>query len=248
MRFARRVLVTMMAGVLCAASATAAPVREEHVTGGALDLPWLNGFGVSANMQPATLSAGHPAFANPSGDHTVAVATTMPPDSGGIVLSATEPAGLSDYEWEAWIFTGDGNSRRGLVVRANPTNGFRSSYQLVIQSGLLQMNFRKLLNGTPTTLGTWFTNTLPGGSPTVNTWHRMKVIAQGNQFRCFFDGTELTATPIVDSDLATGWVGVYNFRFDIGSIPFYTDDLLLSPLGVTPTVSRSWGEMKVRYR
>ena len=165
-----------------------------------------------------------------------------------IVLSATEPAGLSDYEWEAWIFTGDGNSRRGLVVRADPTNGFASNYQLVIQSGLLQMNFRKLLNSTPTTLGTWFTNTLPGGSPTVNTWHRMKVIAQGNQFRCFFDGTELTATPIVDSDLTTGWVGVYNFRFDIGSIPFYTDDLLLSPLGATPTVSRSWGEMKVKYR
>ena len=248
MRFARRVLVTMMAGVLCAASATAAPVREEHVTGGALELQWQNGFGVSANMQPATLSAGHPAFANPSGDHTVAVATTMRPDSGGIVLSATEPAGLSDYEWEAWIFTGDGNSRRGLVVRADPTNGFASNYQLVIQSGLLQMNFRKLLNGSPTTLGSWFTNTLPGGTPAVNTWHHMKVSAQGGQFRCFWDGTELTATPIVDSDLASGWVGVYNFRFDIGSIPFYTDDLLLSPLGATPTVSRSWGEMKVKYR
>jgi hypothetical protein len=247
MKLARPVLITL-AAVLCAASATATPIIEEHVTGGALDLPWLNGFGVSANMQPASLGPLHPAYANPSGDHTVAVATTMPADSGGIVLSATEPAGLSDYEWEAWIFTGDGNSRRGLVVRADPANGFASNYQLVIQSGLLQMNFRKLVNSTPTTLGSWFTNTLPGGIPAVNTWHHMKVIAQGGQFRCFWDGIELTATPIVDSDLATGWVGVYNFRFDIGGIPFYTDDLLLSPLGATPTASRTWGEMKVRYR
>ena len=247
MKLARPVLITL-AAVLCAASATATPIIEEHVTGGALDLPWLNGFGVSANMQPASLGPLHPAYANPSGDHTVAVATTMPPDSGGIVLSATEPAGLSDYEWEAWIFTGDGNSRRGLVVRADPANGFASNYQLVIQSGLLQMNLRKLLNGSPTTLGSWFTNTLPGGIPAVNTWHHMRVIAQGNQFRCFWDGTELTTTPIVDGDLATGWVGVYNFRFDIGSIPFYTDDLLLSPIGATPTVSRSWGQVKALYR
>lgn len=248
MKIARHVLITLTAAMLYTTSATATPVLEARVTGGALDLPWLNGFGVSANMQPATLTSDHPAFANPSGDHTVAVATTMPADSGGIVLSATEPAGLSDYAWEAWSFTGGGNSRRGLVVRANAANGFASNYQFVIQSGLLQMNFRKMLNGTPTTLGTWFTNTLPGGSPAVNTWHHMKVMAQGNQFRCFWDGTELTTTPIVDGDLATGWVGVYNFRFDIGSIPFYTDDLLLSPLGATPTASRSWGQVKALYR
>jgi hypothetical protein len=248
MKLVRHVVIPFTASVLCAMSATAAPLLEEHVTGGALDLPWLNGFGVSANMQAATLTPGHPAFANPSGDHTVAVATTMPPDSGGIVLSATEPAGLSDYEWEAWIFTGDGNSRRGLVVRADPTNGFASNYQLVIQSGLLQMNFRKLLNGSPTTLGSWFTNTLPGGVPAVNSWHHMKVVAQGSQFRCFWDGTELTAAPIVDSDVAIGWVGVYNFRFDVGGIPFYADDLLLSPLGVTPTVTRSLGQVKELFR
>lgn len=248
MKIARHVLMTLTVAMLGTASATAAPLLQERVTGGVLDLPWLNGFGVSANMQAATLAPDHPAYANPSGDHTVAVATTMPADSGGIVLSATEPAGLSAYEWEAWIFTGGGNSRRGLVVRANPANGFASNYQLVIQSGLLQMNFRKMLNGSPTTLGTWFTNTLPGGIPAANTWHHMKVMAQGSQFRCFWDGTELTATPIVDSDLATGWVGVYNFRFDIGSIPFYTDDLLLSPLGATPTASRSWGQVKALYR
>ena len=63
----------------------------EHVTGGDLDLPWLNGFGVSNNMQGATLDPGHPAYDNPSGDHTVAVATNSMPDSGGIILTCTDP-------------------------------------------------------------------------------------------------------------------------------------------------------------
>ena len=220
---------------------------QEHVTGGRLDLVWHNGFGVSANMKPLTLQPTDPGFTNPSGDHTVACATSMPPDSGGIILTATDPMGMSDYEWKAWIFTGDGNTRRGLVVRADPANGFMNSYQFVIQSGLFQLNFRKLLNQTPTTLGTWFANTLPGGVPAVNTWHEMKVLAVGNSFRCFWDGFELTTAPIMDGDLSTGWVGVYNFRFDLGGIPFLTDDLVLSPAGKTPASTKSWGEVKQRY-
>ena len=100
------------------------------------------------------------------------------------------------------------------MVRADPNNQFMSNYQFVIQSGLFQINFRKLVGQTPTTLGTWFANSLPAGSVPVNTWHHMKVIAIGPAFRCFFDDTELTPTPIMDNSLATGWVGVYNFRPD----------------------------------
>jgi hypothetical protein len=240
--------LVLMALTLAAPAIAGTPVREEHVTGGALDLTWVNGFGVSANMLPLTLDPSHPAYANPSGDHTVGVATTMHVDSGGIVLSAVDPAGLSDYEWEAWVFTGDGNSRRGLVVRADPANGFESNYQFVIQAGMLQLALRKLVDSTPTTLGSWLTTNLPGGLPQVNTWHHMKISAVGSQIRCFWDGTEVTTTPVVDSQLTSGWAGVYNFRFDIGLIPFYTDDLLLSPAAPVPTTATSWGKVKALYR
>ena len=236
--------------LLASTSATAnAAVREEHVTGGVLDLVWAPGFGVSNTMKPLTLLPSDPAYANPSGDHTVASATNSAvPDSGGIILTCTEPAGLSNYEWQSWMFTGDGNTRRGLVVRADPTNGFASCYQFVIQSGLLQINFRKLVNGAPTTLGTWFSNTLPGGSPTTNSWHKLKVTATGASFRCFWDDFELTTTAIVDTSLATGWVGMYNFRFDLGGVPVYFDDALLSESTPTATVRQTWGELKARYR
>jgi len=248
MQLARRILMAAMGGVMFASLAAAAPVREEHVTGGVLDLPWLNGYAVSANMQPLTLLPADPGYANPSGDHTVACATSMPMDSGGIILTAIDPAGLSDYIWEAKIFTGDGNSRRGLVVRADPTVGFEKSYQFVIQSGLFQINFRKLAGLSPVTLGTWFATDLPAGVLPANTWHHMKVMAVGDMFRCYIDDFELTTTPIVDGDLSTGWVGVYNFRFDVGQIPFYTDDLLLNAAGPTPTSTTSWGRVKTLYR
>lgn len=223
-------------------------IKEEHVTLGYLDLTWVNGFGVQNNMAPLTLPPSDPAYANPSGDHTVAVATnSAAPDSGGIILTATDPLGIADYQWEAWFFTGDGNTRRGLVVRADPTNQFQSCYQFVIQAGLFQINFRKLVNGAPTTLGTWFSTSLPGGQPLPNTWHKMKVTAVGDQFRCFIDDFELTTAPIVDTTLAAGWVGVYNFRFDLGGIPFYTDDLVLTDLSSTPARGASWGSVKALY-
>jgi hypothetical protein len=241
----------LLAMVLSSTMATAA-VREEHVTGGSLDLVWAPGFGVTANMRALTLDPSHPAYNNPSGDHTVADATNMPPDSGGIILTATEPAGLRNYSWEGWIFTGAGDTRRGLVVRANPDNRFESNYQFVIQSGLFQLSFRKLVDSTPTTLRSWFATSLPDGSIAANTWYRMKVSASCDQFRVWFDDFELTsaADPIVDGELTSGWVGVYNFRFDLGGVPFLTDDLLLNPEPGCPTNSRTstWGHVKTRYR
>jgi len=190
MKLAKTLVLGLALGAALSTPARAA-VREEHVTGGVLDLVWNPGLGLSNRLQPLTLAPGDAGYANPSGDHTVGLArSSMAPDSGGAILTCTEPAGLSDYSWEGWIFTGDGNSRRGLVVRADPTNEFNSCYQFVIQSGLFQINFRKLVNGTPTTLGTWFANTLPNGVPQVNTWHRMKVLAIGGNFRCWFDDFE----------------------------------------------------------
>jgi len=227
-------------------------IAAEHVTGGVLDLPWLNGFGVSSNMKPLTLDPGHPAYDNPSGDHTVGEAmTSFAPDSGGIVVTATDPGGFKDYWWEGWVFTGDGNSRRGLIVRADPTSMFATNYQFVIQQGMANFAFRRLNGmGPATTLRSWFSGNFPGGVPQVNTWHHMAIWAQGPTFRCYWDGFETTSLDSVihDNTLASGWVGVYNFRADLGFIPFYTDDLILYTDAPTPTRTVSMGEVKRRWR
>lgn len=249
MNLATRLLSFTAVTMSIAAAAVAAPLKEEHVTGGVLDLAWTNGANVSNNMQPLTLDASHPAYANPSGDHTVAVATnSAAPDSGGIIATTISTDGVNDYSWEGWIFTGDGNTRRGLLVRTSPAQNATSFYMLVIESGLFQVRFRKLVGQTPTTLGSWFANTFPGGVPTVNTWHHMRVEAVGSTFRCWWDGFELTTSPIVDTQLATGGVGCYNFRFDLGQVPVYFDDLLLNDLSPTATASKTWGAIKKMYR
>ena len=86
---------------------------------------------------PAALagSAGSPPRTRtPRGDHTVGFVTNTIPESGGIALTATYPGVYqTDYTWEGWILTGNGNTRRGFVVRATPDNGFEAGY---FQSGL----------------------------------------------------------------------------------------------------------------
>jgi len=73
-----------------------------------------------------------------------------------------------------------------------------------------------------------------------------------NGFQCFWDDFELTGgIPIIDMSapvLTTGWVGAYNFRFDLGDIPVYFDDLILNEAGPTPTHKASWGALKALYR
>ena len=263
MNLATRSCILVVAALLLGvthrpASASPVQVLSEHVTGGNLDLVWVPGFNTPVrNLQALTLGPSDPGYANPSGDHTVGLAVNTVPDSGGIILTMTDPGAFSaDYEWEGWMFTGAGNTRRGLMVRGDPTNSFQTGYQLVIQSGLLQINFRRLNGQNPaTTLGTWFASNLPefaGGSIPQNRWVKLKVVAIGNTFRCYLNGFELTAgTPIVDinSPLLSGWVGCYNFRFDLGLQAVYFDDLILiAHAGPTSAQSSTWGGLKARYR
>jgi hypothetical protein len=71
---------------------------------------------------------------------------------------------------------------------------------------------------------------------------------QGSTFRCFWDGQELTTSPIVDASIPAGWAGVYNFRFDMGGVPVCFDDLELSVEDSTPAAAASWGAVKGLYR
>jgi hypothetical protein len=233
--------------------AHAAGIKKERVPGGVLEQTWLPGFGVGRTFTPLTLPAGDPANPNPSGDNTVAVLQNNDTNLGGIAACATDPGGFADYTWEANFFTGAGDTRRGLILRADPTNGFQTFYQFVINAGLFQIRFRKFVNGAPTVpdLASWFATVLPGGIPTANSWHHMRVDATANSFDCWFDGIKLNSTPIVDATdpILTGWVGAYNFSASVGEVAAYFDDMDLSCTTV-PTAARgaTWGALKKLYR
>lgn len=249
---ATAVALTLIAGAAAAAGTTGPfVITEEHVTGGAMQLNWLTGFFTDRKLEPLTPGVADPAYANPSGDHTVGALTTAIPDSGGLALSCVDPLGQADYEWEGWVFTGNGDSRRGLVVRADHAANFSNAYVFVLYAGMGQLQFRKLAGQTPTSLRAWITSTLPGGVPALNSWHHMRVQASANMFRCWWDGAELTAgNPIIDatSPYLTGFVGVYNFNFSVGGITAHFDDLVLSTEQVVAAKNTSWGRLKNLYR
>jgi len=239
--------------VLSASVAGAVVVKQERVPGGALEQTWLPGFGVGRTFTPLTLAAGDPANPNPSGDNTVAVLQNNDINLGGIAACATDNNGFADYTWEGDFFTGAGSTRVGLILRADPTNGFQTFYQFVINSGLFVIRFRKFVNGAPGVpdLASWTANILPGGIPQQNSWHHMRVDAVGNKFDCFFDGFKLNASAIEDTSLTpilTGWAGAYNFSAGVGEVPVYFDNLTLTVGGPTPTHGVTWGSLKKLYR
>ena len=251
MLLAKKVILTMALVTVLAPAAGAVVVKQERVPGGALEQSWSPGFGVGRIFTPLALLAGNPALPTPSGDNTVAVLTNNEIGLGGIAVSATDPSGFSDYTWEGDFFTGAGSTRVGLILRADPADGFQTFYQFVINPGLFQIRFRKFVAGAPLPdLASWFATVLPAGVPTANSWHHMKVIALANAFRCFFDGTELTTSPIVDTSapLLGGWVGGFNFSASVGEVPVYFDNLTLSIEGAVPARNSSWAAVKKLYR
>ena len=248
--------ILVLVSVFAAATASATPLAE-HVTGGRLDLNWVPGFDTPNSMFGRTLDSSDPAYNNPSGDHTVAVARTSIPDSGGIIVTMVNPGGMADYSWESWVFLGGGDtdSRRGLIFRGDSTDNFKSFYQFVIEAGHLQLKIRKFEAGNHVLPDprVWLATVLPS-LPQPNTWHKMKVLDQGGQIRCFFDDFELTSDaqgPLVDATTPAGWVGCYNFRFDVGHIDAYFDDLILTcpnPVAVDFHLFPGWLNLRSRGR
>lgn len=244
MRLRGYLFAVLVLGAL--APPAAAETVEEHATGGAFDQSWSPAFGLPPNLVPVAGAPSDAEYDNPSGDHTVVCLTNSEPQMGGLGKAAMDPLGNDgDYRWEGWMFTGDGSTRRGLVVRSNQHAQFTSCYQLVLEQGLLTINLRKLGGESGAALASWLTTDF-GGFPGQNVWVHLAIEVQGNALTCYYNGRQLNATPIVDAvdPLLSGWPGVYNFRFDLGGVSVYFDDLILTPeepVAVEPT---TWSRLK----
>src|SRR2546422_7432492 len=101
MRLAKVLALATSLSLVFAASSGATELIAEHVTAGHLDLHWIGGFDTPNAMYAKTLDDSSPAFTNPSGDHTVAVAPDASPDSGGIIVPAAHPRAVeTGFRWE----------------------------------------------------------------------------------------------------------------------------------------------------
>ena len=79
---------------------------------------------------------------------------------------------------------------------------------------------------------------VPGGIPTVDGWHNMKVEVRTinsdtTAFWCYFDGQMLAGCPIYDTGvnrMSSGQFGLYAFQQDADGIPGYFDNIVVNPL------------------
>ncbi len=79
---------------------------------------------------------------------------------------------------------------------------------------------------------------IPGGIPTEDGWHHMKIEiktlnADTTAFWCYFDGEMLLGCPIYDTGddrMSSGKVGVYSFQQDDDGIPGYFDNVVVTAL------------------
>ena len=79
---------------------------------------------------------------------------------------------------------------------------------------------------------------VPGGIPTVDGWHKMKVEVRTiddttTAFWCYFDGQMLLGSPIYDTgvhQMDSGQFGLYSFQQDVDGIAAYFDNIVVNSL------------------
>ena len=211
--------------IVAAGNLNAQILYEEHFDDGNMSLDWQAGFaGMSESMQPDY------------DDVQGWIGTISSSGGAGVTFAGAE--NLTDYTLEAKIFcTVNENTRNGLVFhyseQYSATDTTTVYYDFIAQfyssMGLQpQLRLRKYTGSqTPTPIGSWTNETLPGGIPTANAWHTMKVTLMGDQIYAYWDNQLLPGCPLTDNTYLNGYFGVYSFRFDGVGIT-KCDDIIVS--------------------
>ena len=169
--------------------------------------------------------------------------------NGSFTGSAVAMAGLvslKNYSIEADVYcyanpTPSGYT--GLVVYADSTRPQRDFYKMRADfDASNRINFSGLKSD-PNTFQPLFNvnfsgTVYPGGYPTSDGWHKMKVEVRASgdnetSFWCYFDGNLLPGCPIKDTTstrLTAGKFGLYSFQQDADGIAAYFDNIVVKQL------------------
>ena len=183
--------------------------------------------------------------------------------NGAAIILAGEPT-LQNYSIEGDVYCyanhPGGSAYTGLVVYGDSSAGkyiklvadFDGDQRLRLYNNKLNM----------TTFQYTFDHKfaaadVPGGIPTEDGWHHMKVEVQTvddntTAFWCYFDGELLTGCPVYDTgsdQMDAGQFGLYAFQMDGDGIAGYFDNIDVKPLSATifvddfetGTASADWG-------
>lgn len=202
-------VLIIMAGML-----SGQVLYEEYFTGGNMQLnwhPWFTdslGIGDSMGVINDTTS--------PGGDDWAGIIRNEYMGMAGLTYAGIST--LTDYSIEAWIFTNvrtsPGGAYNGIAWRMNPSN--RYYYRLVsdfdsdarIRLGLIASG------AMPVVLRDWGSGEIPGGVPTISSWHRFSVTMISDSIWCYYDNNLLPGCPILNDSVTQGYFGIYTFSMD----------------------------------
>jgi len=156
---------------------------------------------------------------------------------GSLGLALAGEATLADYSMEAQVYVElGGGYYNGIMVRTDTTNAKIVGYQLVANFntmfGAHRVRFRYFsqIREEIRTLAEINAADLPGGAPTTDGWHKMKIKAVGNQFWLYWDDQEVVGSPFTDPEaaLSQGFFGVYVWDAMSGTVPTTkVDDIII---------------------
>ncbi len=233
------VMVTFLPAALLITAgqpATAQVLYEEYFSGGATDLEWTSAWFDSVGNPLTPMDVDSIAF-NPSGDGWVGVVTGDVETLGGLGLAYAGDFGLTNYSVEAEVYVElDAGWYNAIMTRIDTTGDIIRGYQLAA-------NFNSMLGGERIVfrryssipddiedLLEWQGSDIPGGAPTEDGWHTMKIEVEDNLFRLYWDRQELPGGPYPDDVIPSGPFGVYVFSF-LGQSSTMVDDIVVRSLG-----------------
>lgn len=204
--------------LLFSSGAPAQVLYEEYFTGGTPQLEWHSAWFDSIGTPLTPMEVESVAF-NPSGDGWVGVVNGDTALLGGLGLAYAGDFSLNNYSMEAEVFIAiDQSLYNALMVKIDTTGGVIRGYQLAASfypsMGAERIRFRRWSSLQPdiVTLAEWTGTDIPGGPPTEDGWHTMKIEVEDDfVWNLYWDRQELPGGPFTDSEILSGPFGVYAF-------------------------------------
>lgn len=164
----------------------------------------------------------------------------------GIALAIAGGSDMMDYSIEADVYCyvnhPDGSAYTGLVIYADSSIGtyikMAADFDAVPYPRIRLFNNRFNFSTFTYSFDYSFSaDSIPGGIPASNGWHKMKVEvktlnADSTAFWCYFDGQLLGTGPAIDDGedmMSSGKYGVYVFQNGF-PLPGYFDNIVVNPL------------------
>ncbi len=215
-----KVLGVVVSLVLCFSSSTGQVLFEEYFADGNLTLDWFDGWGYGDTITAASVTG------NPSGDGWVGklVNTSM------VATALAGTSTIKDYSIEAYIYTavraGMG-PYQGVVACWDTTT--RYYYLLICDfdgSQRIRLSFNE--SATHDDIRIWTGDEIPGGVPTEDGWHKLKLKVVGDQIWAYFDDVELPDCPFTyTGGTERGFFGIYVFSMS-GVDSVLCDDIVVT--------------------